>query len=82
MKRLFLALIILILLTVPALATVVLLNKVGTNPSHWSGLSTDVKPTTGSYGSTFYVQDTGIYYMYGGSGWVVDNRNLGDGGQK
>lgn len=61
-----------------AFAAVVLLNKVGTSPSQWTGLSTDVKPTTGDYGSTFYVEDTGVLYMYGVSGWVVDTRNLGN----
>ena len=25
----------------------------------WSGLSTDVKPVTGGYGSTFFEEDTG-----------------------
>jgi hypothetical protein len=59
-----------------AFSTVVLLNKAGTNPSHWIGLSTDTKPTTGSYGSTFYEEDSMVLYMYGSSGWVVDTRNL------
>ena len=52
-----------------------LLNKVGASICHWTGLSTDVKPTTGGYGSTFYAEDTTIPYVYGASGWVVDTRN-------
>ena len=57
---------------------VILLNKVGQAPSHWMGLSTDARPVGIAYGSTFYAEDTGLAYMYGASGWVVDNRNLGD----
>lgn len=55
----------------------VLLNASNRAPSELSGLSTDVKPTDVDYDSTFYEEDTGIMYMYGSSGWVVDNRNLG-----
>lgn len=56
--------------------TVRLLNVVGSAPSHWSGLSTDTKPTTGDYGSTFYEEDTGTPYIYGDSGWVMDYRRM------
>ena len=58
----------------PGQSAVVLLNKVGNSPSSWSGLSTDVKPTTGNRGSTFYEENTGIPYIYGSSGWVIDKR--------
>ena len=79
MKKFFISVVfIFLVMTSAALATVVLLNKVGNSPSHWTGLSTDVKPTTGAYGSTFYVEDTGVLYMFGSSGWVVDTRALGD----
>lgn len=57
----------------------VLLNRVGNNICHWTGLSTDVKPTTGGQGSTFYEEDTTTPYVYGGSGWVVDTRRSSGG---
>ena len=78
MKKVVIILLIALSVASTSFGAVVLLNKVGQSPSHWLGLSTDVKPTTGNYGSTFYAEDTGICYMYGFSGWVVDNRNLGD----
>ena len=72
------ALVLILAMASSALATVTLLNKVGNSPNHWIGLSTDTKPTTGNHGSTFYAEDSGLCYMYGVSGWVIDNRNLGD----
>ena len=56
-----------------------LLNKVGTSPSHFIGLSTESKPTNVDYGSTFYEEDTGTAYVYGSSGWVVDTRRSSGG---
>ncbi len=53
-----------------------LMYKVGDVVNHWTGLSTDVKPTTGAVGSTFYEEDTTTQYVYGTSGWVMDNRPL------
>ena len=53
-----------------------LLNKVGASICHWTGLSTDVKPTAGGYGSTFYAEDTTIPYVFGPTGWVIDNRGI------
>ena len=68
------AMVILLAMAVMCQAAVVQLYTVGRTPSQWTGLSTDSKPTTGAYGSTFYTEDTGVPYVYGVSGWVVDNR--------
>lgn len=76
-RRLIVVLSLVLSLSSVVFGAVVLLNRAGVNPSHWSGLSTDTKPSTGNIGSTFYVEDTGVLFMYGSSGWVVDNRNLG-----
>jgi hypothetical protein len=77
-KRALLICLLVLVMASTSFAAVVLLNRVGVSPSHWTGLSTDVKPTIGDYGSTFYVEDTGVLYMYGSSGWVIDTRNLSD----
>ncbi len=74
MKRSWLIALLILALALPCHAAVVLLNKAGNAPSHWSGLSSDTKPTTGSYGSTFYEENTGIPWVYGSSGWVQDKR--------
>jgi hypothetical protein len=37
----------------------------------FAGLSSDSKPTTCNYGSTFYVTDLGDLYIYTGAGWVL-----------
>lgn len=70
----FLACLVILVFVSAAFSAVTLLNKAGVNPSHWSGLSTNTKPTTGSVGSTFYEEDTGVPYVYGSSGWVQDKR--------
>ena len=72
--KFILALALVLTISSPGLATVALLNKAGNSPSHWSGLSTDAKPVTGDYDSTFYEENTGTPYVYGTSGWVVDAR--------
>ena len=78
-KSIVLAMVVVLILAMAVVSsgTVALLNAVGNTPSQWTGLSTDVKPTTVAYGSTFYAENSGILYMYGTSGWVPDNRNLG-----
>lgn len=44
---------------------------------HYTGLSTDTKPTTGTlFGSTFYEEDTGDKYRYGESGWFIEGTNI------
>ena len=78
MKKLWLSILIVALLFSQVDATVVLLNKVGVSQNHYSGLSTDVMPTPGAagYGSTFYVEDIGVRYVYGSSGWVIDKTSI------
>ena len=58
-------------LATPALSAVQLLGIAGAQPSAWVGLSTDVKPTTGNYGSSFYETNTGLEYIYTNAGWVA-----------
>jgi hypothetical protein len=43
-------------------------------PHHYSGLSTDLKPTTGvPYGSTLYETDTGLWYIFTIAGWKAES---------
>jgi len=47
--------------------------KLETTIQRFVGLSTDVKPTSPSVGSTFNELDTGYVYKYNGSVWVPAN---------
>lgn len=47
---------------------------------HYTGLSTDTKPTTKVHpGSTFFETDTGLRYEYGSGGWSVEASSLAGG---
>ena len=66
---------ILALATGSRAAVVVLGERAGKRD--YAGLSTDTKPTAAvGHGSTFYVTDTGVPYVYTGNGWVVDYRPI------
>lgn len=77
MKRIYAILIslavVLALAVPPVSATVVVMGNRGLAMS-LAGLSTDSKPTSYAYGSTYYETDTGIPYVYTGAGWVEDRR--------
>lgn len=49
-----------------------LLNAIGKSVSQWSCLSTDVKPTTGDYGSRCFETDKNRWFIYTPVGWVLD----------
>jgi len=53
----------------------VLLNTVGAHISHWSGALAD-RPSTAEYGSKYFDEASGIPYIYGASGWVVDGSSV------
>ncbi len=44
------------------------------NCQHWSGLSSDVKPSDAGNGSTYHVIDTGEVYFFHDGTWEPDRR--------
>jgi hypothetical protein len=47
------------------------------SPHHYSGLSTDLKPTTGvPYGSTYYETDTYVWRIFSIAGWLAETDGM------
>lgn len=48
--------------------------KLVTAIQRWTGLDSDIKPTSPKVGSTFHETNTGQEFIYDGSNWVEDLR--------